>query len=235
MNYLGSSSLVVGPASIITTVAGNGTGGSGPLGDNGPATAAGLDNPEAVAVDASGDLFIADCSDNRIREVNALTHVITTVAGGGTNSSPTYSGPATAAVLNNPTGIAVDSGGDLFIADYGNNVIREVNASTHVISTVVGTGTLGYSGDNGPATAAKLGEPQGIALDSSGDIFIADTYNNRIREVNGSTRLSPPWPAAAQIPSQRTAVRPPPQCSTIPRESPWTPAATCSSPMRGTA
>ena len=88
-------------------------------------------------------------------------------------------GPATAAELKVPIGVAVDSAGDLFIADADNNVIREVNHATGLITTVAGNGTVGYSGDNGQATAAELDEPQGVAVDSAGDLFIADTYEQR--------------------------------------------------------
>ena len=112
-------------------------------GDGGQATAASSYDPFSVAVDASGDLFIADSHNNRIREVNASTGVITTVAGNGTAGYSGNGGQATAAELNDPCGIAVDASGDLFIADTGNNCIREVNASTHVITTVAGNGTCG--------------------------------------------------------------------------------------------
>ena len=138
-------------------------------------------------MDAAGDLFIADTGNNRIREVNLATGVITTVAGNGTCGYSGDNGPATAAELDDPTGVAVDSAGDLFIADSGNNRIREVNHATGVITTVAGNGTAGYSGDNGPATAAELTSPNGVAVDSAGDLFIADTGNDRIREVNHAT------------------------------------------------
>jgi hypothetical protein len=164
-------------AGIITTVAGNGVGGYS--GDGGAATAAELFRPSGVAVDAAGDLFIADGLNNVIREVRA--GIITTVAG---NDSPGYSGDggaATAAQLADPAGVAVDAAGDLFIADYNNNVIREVRAG--IITTVAGNGTAGYSGDGGPATAATLNSPPAVAVDAGGDLFIADNINNVIREV----------------------------------------------------
>ncbi len=172
---------------VITTVAGNGTGGYS--GDNGPATAAQIFYPNGVAVDAAGNLFIADYTNSRIRMVNAGTGVITTVAGDGTNGYSGDNGQATAAELSNPTNLAVDSHGDLFIADYNNSRIREVNQSTSVITTVAGNGTAGYSGDNGPATAAGLKYPYDVALDAAGDLFIADLYNHRIREVNAATGM----------------------------------------------
>ena len=116
--------------------------------------------------------------------------MITTVAGNGTAGYSGDNGQATAAELHAPAGVAVDSAGDLFIADGGNNVIREVHVSTRVISTVAGNGTAGYSGDNGPATAAELASPAGIALDSAGDLFIADTGNARVREVANGTLVT---------------------------------------------
>jgi uncharacterized protein YjiK len=172
---------------VITTVAG--TGAAGYSGDNGQATAAEVNNPVGIAVDAGGDIFIADSGNNRIREINASTHVITTVAGSGAAGYSGDNGQATAAKLNNPEAVAVDAAGDIYIADYGNSRIREVSASTHVITTVAGNGTAGYSGDNGQATAAKLDNPQAVALDTAGDLFIADTGNNRVREVNVSTHV----------------------------------------------
>ena len=176
---------VVKATGDIITVAGNGT--AGYSGDNGPATAAELDDPRGVAVDSAGDLFIADTDNNVIREVVKATGDIITVAGNGTAGYSGDNGPATAAELDSPRGVAVDSAGDLFIADNGNNVIREVVKATGDIITVAGNGTAGYSGDNGPATAAELNGPNGVAVDSAGDLFIADANNNVIREVVKAT------------------------------------------------
>ena len=185
--FLGSSGGL--PLGSINTVAGDGLPSyAGDGGDGGKATAAKIDFPGSVAVDSAGDLFIADTDNNRIREVNAATGVITTVAGNGTPGYSGDNGLATSAELDGPYGIAVDSHGDLFIADTYNSCIREVNASTHDISTVAGNGNEGYSGDGGLATNAELDEPSGIAVDSSGNLFIADTYNSCIREVNASSR-----------------------------------------------
>ncbi len=172
---------------VITTVAGNGT--FGFSGDGGPATAAELNDPVAVAVDASGDIFIADLHNERIREVLSSGEIIT-VAGNGVAGFSGDHGQATAAALNNPAGIAVDTAGDLFIADTGNNRIREVNLSSGVIATVAGNGTSGFSGDSGPATAAKLASPMGVAVDASGDVFIADTNNRRVREFKVGGTIS---------------------------------------------
>ena len=176
---------------VITSLAGNGAPGYG--GDNGPASTAELNFPEGVAVDSVGDVFIADSNNNVIREINVSTHKITTVAGTGAIGATGDNGLAVSATLNLPTGVAVDAPGDVFIADSNNNVIREVNASTGVITTVAGDYVRGYSGDstatlNNPATVAELNRPSGVTVDGQGDLFIADTANNVIREVNGSTQ-----------------------------------------------
>jgi hypothetical protein len=166
---------------IITTFAGNGTGNF--AGDNGQASAAELDSPAGVALDSAGDLFIADGS-NRVREVNHTSTVITTFAGG---ANPGDGNSAATAEINGPTAVAVDSAGDIFIADTSNNRIREVNHSTGLISTIAGNGIQGYSGNGGLAVAAELNAPTGVAVDAAGDVFIADAGNNRIREINAST------------------------------------------------
>ena len=160
---------------VITTVAGNGT--LGFSGDNGPAISATLNAPNGVAVDSAGNLYINDCGNYRIRKVT--NGVITTVAGNGTLGFSGDNGPATSAQLNSPSGVAVDSAGNLYIADFGNNRIRKV--SNGVIATVAGNGTQGFSGDNGPATSAELSYPEGVAVDSAGNLYIADTDNYRIR------------------------------------------------------
>ena len=160
---------------VITTVAGNGT--PGFSGDNGPATSAHLGNPEGVAVDSAGNLYIADLGSDNVRKVSG--GVITTVAGSATCCFGGDNGPATSAQLNTPTGVAIDSADSLYIADFGNNRIRKVSGG--VIATVAGNGTLGFSGDNGPATSAQLYYPQGVAVDSAGNLYVADTNNNRIR------------------------------------------------------
>jgi sugar lactone lactonase YvrE len=164
---------------VISTVAGNGTGGYS--GDGGPATSAQLYNPWGVAVDTAGNLFIGDNYNHRIRKVTP-SGVISTVAGNGLSGFSGDSGPATTAELNGPIGVAVDAAGNLLIADTDNNRIRKVTPDG-VISTVAGTGTKGYSGDGGAATSAQLYSPYGVALDAAGNLFIADTWNERIRKV----------------------------------------------------
>ena len=174
---------------IITTEAGYGTsGGPGSYsGDGGAATYASLYHPAGVTVDASGNLFIADQNNNRIRKMDT-NGIITTVAGDGPSSPSTGSfsgdsGAATNASLYAPAGVAVDASGNLFIADRNNNRIRKVDTNG-IITTVVGNGSPGYSGDSGAATYASLYHPSGLAVDASGNLFIADYNNNRIRKVD---------------------------------------------------
>ncbi len=172
---------------VISTVAGNGSGGY--AGDGGPATSAELSSPEGIAVDGAGNLYIADTYNSVIRKVTAATGVISTVAGNGNFGYSGDSGPATSAELSNPDGVAVDAGGNLYIADTNNLVIRRVTP-TGVISTVVGNGNYGFSGDGGAATSAELADPYGVAASSSGLFYIADTNNDVIREVTGLSLAS---------------------------------------------
>ncbi len=164
---------------IITTVAGNGT--DGYSGDGGAATNAELNYPGGVAVDATGNLLIADWGNGRIRKVGN-NGIIATVAGNGISGYFGDGGTATNAELNYPGGVAVDATGNLFIADESNKRIRKV-AANGIITTVAGNGTRGYSGDGGVATNAELNYPIGVALDATGNLFIADTFNNVIRKV----------------------------------------------------
>ena len=171
----------------INTIAGNGT--AGFSGDSGLATGAELNGPYGVVVDSGNNLYIADPGNNRIRKVAAGTGIITTIAGDGTAGYSGDNGPATSAELNLPTGVAVDSGGNVYIADTGNNVIRKINTSGS-ITTVAGNNAEGYSGDNGAATNATLYAPSGVAVDSAGNLYIADTNNNRIRKVSTSGTIT---------------------------------------------
>jgi sugar lactone lactonase YvrE len=166
---------------IITTLAGNGS--QGFAGDGGTATAAGLAFPYGVALDSAGNLYFADNGRNRIRKVAAGSMIITTVAGNSEGGFSGDGGPATAAELNSPAGMAVDLGGNLYIADGNNRRIRKVAAGSGIITTVAGNGSEVFSGDGEVATAAGLGFPQSVALDLAGDLYIADTTNHRIRRV----------------------------------------------------
>jgi hypothetical protein len=183
---------------VITIVAGiDGTScgiQTGGCGDGGPATSAALNGASAVAVDASGNLFITD--GERVRRVDASSHVISTFVGNGVQCPYAQPSPpcgdggvATSAELNAPSDVVVDSGGNLFIADLADNRIRRVDAATHTITTVAGTGGYGFSGDNGPATSAELSGPSAIALDASGNLFILDSGNLRIRWVDATTHV----------------------------------------------
>jgi trimeric autotransporter adhesin len=177
----------------IQTVAGNGV--AGYSGDGVAPTATQLNFPGGVFVDAQGDIFIADTANSAIREVVAATGLIQTVA--GTPGTAGYSGDggaATSAVLANPNAVLVDGSGNIYIGDTGNSAIREVIASTGNIQTIAGTPTKTCDdsqtpgcGDNGPATSAYLNFPSGIFRDAAGDIFIADTFDNAIREVSAAT------------------------------------------------
>lgn len=218
---------------IITTIAGNGT--PGYSGDDGPAVDAELDHPSGVAVDSDGNIYIADTENNRIRKIDGITGIISTVAGeeaqlnspyevafdtedniyiadthnsrickidtngaittvagkgtfdfGGFGGYSGDGGPAVEAELNWPHGVAVDSDGHIYIADSINNRIRKVDSKTGIISTIAGGEEIGYAGDGGPAAEARLWQPEGITVDTGGNICIADSFNNRIRNIDAN-------------------------------------------------
>ena len=153
-------------AGVITVLAGNGV--PGFSGDGGPAAAAQLRDPSGVAVDAAGNVYIADMGNHRIRLVTPAG-VISTLAGGTTDQ------------LNNPAGIAVDAAGTVYVADTENHRIRRLVGG--VLTTIAGTGAAGFSGDGGPATAARLWNPRGVAVDAAGNVYVADRWNRRVRRV----------------------------------------------------
>ena len=173
----------------ITTYAGNGT--PGYTGDGSKATVAEMNQPLGIAV-YKGNLYIADRANGVIREVTS-GGTISTVAGNYSirNTQPYRGdgGPATSASLRDPSDVAFDSLGNMYIADYGDNVIRVVNATTSVISTYAGTGTAGYNGDGGTATLAALSGPYAIAVDGANNLYISDNGNNAIREVTSKTGI----------------------------------------------
>ncbi len=175
-------------AQSIYTLAGDGI--PAFIGDGGPATAARLYHPKAAAIDAAGNVYIADADNNRIRMINT-SGIMSTIAG---NASPGYGGdglPAASATLNRPNDIKFDAAGNTYICDADNHCIRKITAATGIISTVAGTPTTsGFAGDGGPATAALMEFPCAIALDAAGNLYIADQYNNRIRKVNTSGTIS---------------------------------------------
>lgn len=165
---------------IITSIAGMGPNQSGYSGDNGAATSAKLNGPRAVAVDKNGAIYISDAGNNVIRKIS--NGIITTLAGTGAAG---YSGDGASAVLaklNSPQALAVDGDGNIYFVDGSNNVIRKVNSSG-IITTYVGTGASGYSGDGGPAIQATIANPWGIAVDTKGNLYIADTNNAAVRVV----------------------------------------------------
>lgn len=170
---------VISPSGSINTYAGTGLPGFG--GDGGAATSAQLSQPAGLALDASGNLYIADSYNAVVRKVTPQG-AISTVAGNGTQGYSGDGGAATKANLMAPLGVAVDSSGNLYIADYY-GWIRVVNASTGVISTLAGNGSNGYSGDGGPATSAQFYNPVAVAVDSSGNVYVADSGNGAVRLI----------------------------------------------------
>ncbi len=192
----------VNPQGIITTIAGTGV--TGYTGDGGQATNAALDDPRGLALDAAGNLYVSNAEGTPLPSVRRISPsgVITTVAGGNPSGYSGDGGPATAARLDEPRSIAV-RGNNLYIADSINNRIRRVDLATGIITTVAGTGRSGFGGDGGPATAARLAEPRGIALTPAGDIVILDTNNNRVRLMgapDGSGGPGPgPLPPTAEL------------------------------------
>jgi sugar lactone lactonase YvrE len=200
--------MVTKSTGIITTVAGTGT--AGYIGDGGLATYAKLRIPDAVTVDASGNIYIADTRNRRIRMVN--TGINTIVAGTGTLRSSGDGGLATSAMISDPRGVAFDVSGNIYITDSNN--------STSIITTVAGNRTAGYSADGGEAKSSLLNRPEGIAVDASGNTYVCDTGNGRLRVLlleevpAASPTISP---SVAPIPSPNTVTTPSPTPSPTPR------------------
>jgi sugar lactone lactonase YvrE len=169
----------------ITTVAGTGV--QGFAGDGGPATAAVLSLPTALAVDAAGDVFVSDTGNHRIREIVAATGTMVTVAGTGVQGFAGDGGAATAAAIDSPDGLAVDAAGRLYLADTHNQRIRAVDPATGIITTVAGSGAVGSGGDGAAAAAAALAMPRGLTVDAAGNLYFADMGNHRIRRVDAGT------------------------------------------------
>jgi sugar lactone lactonase YvrE len=170
---------------LITTVAGTGL--AGFSGDGGLATNAQLNFPDGIGLDLNGNLYIGDVQNNRIRKVTAATGIITTVAGNGSTGFSGDGGLATNAELSFPSRPAIDSAGNLYIADFQNNRVRRVDATTQVIVTVAGDGIPGFTGDGGSARTAELNGPLSVTVDTAGNLYIADINNSRIRVVNTGT------------------------------------------------
>jgi uncharacterized protein (TIGR03437 family) len=172
----------ISTSGIITSVAGSGF--PGYSAEGGPAATAQLNKPTGVAVDPVGNLYLADRFNYRIRKI-ATTGSIVTISGNGYRGYSINGGPAASAQLDQPRGLALDSFGNLYVADGNNCIIRKI-AANGVITTVAGTGVGGYSGDNGPATNAQLAYQLGVAVNAAGELFIADSYNHRIRKVSAN-------------------------------------------------
>ncbi|MGW5658442.1 NHL repeat-containing protein [Streptomyces humi] len=185
----------VSPDGIITTVAGNGQ--AGFVSDGGPAVATKLHYPWGVAVDEAGNLYIGDRYNHRVRKVTP-GGIITTVAGNGIAGYVADGGPAVATTLHYPASVAVDGSGNLYISDGHNHRVRKVTPNG-VITTVAGNGIAGYIADGGPAVGQQLYYPYGVAVAPSGDLYIADGSNHRVRKVFAAASMTPPAPPIADL------------------------------------
>lgn len=170
----------VNSSGIITTIAGNGVGGYS--GDGGIAQAAQINAPAGIAIDASGNIYIADTYNHRVRKINT-SGIISTIAGNGVMGYGGDGGPALNCSFNYPWSVKIDASGNIYIADTGNQRVRKIDPSG-IITTIAGNGTTGFSGDGFIGTLAQLNSPQGVAVDATGNVFISDKFNNRIRKVS---------------------------------------------------
>jgi sugar lactone lactonase YvrE len=178
----GIGSLAVLQSGRIDTIAGNGAWIYNV--DGVPATSASIFLPTGIAVDAAGNTFLSDSANNRIRRIDAQSGNISTVVGNGSPGFAGDGGLATQAMISAPAGLVLDGAGTIYFVDSGNHAVRRVDAFSGIITTIAGTGKQGYTGDTGPATAARLSLPQGLAFDNAGNLYIADTGNNTVREVD---------------------------------------------------
>jgi len=183
---------------VITTVVGSGTASS--TGDGSTATSATINSACYSRFDSAGNYYLSECAGNRIRKVTVTPtaapslsphsiSVISTIAGTGSAGYSGNNGPATSAAVNHPAGLDVDSSGNVYFSDYGNNRVRKITALTGIISTYAGTGSVGYSGDGGVASSAALNNPCGLSLDSTGNMYIGDVASHRIRKITASTSV----------------------------------------------
>ncbi|MDA0205911.1 MAG: hypothetical protein O3A53_11000 [Acidobacteria bacterium] len=172
-------------AAQVETIAGTGV--SGMAGDNGPALASQVGNPYGLTIGPDGALYVGEINTHRVRRIDMATGRITTVAGTGEKGYSGDGGPATQAQLNEPYEVRFDAAGDLYFVSMQNAVIRKVDRSTGIITTVAGTGVPGFSGDGGPAAQAQFDQPHSIAFDSRGDLYVADIRNFRIRKIDMKT------------------------------------------------
>jgi sugar lactone lactonase YvrE len=178
---------IIKKTGIINTIAGDSV--AGYFGDGVPAVSTSLFVPTGIALDTSGNIYIADFGNSRVREVTAKTGIIKTVAGSKNSGYTGDGGLATDAELDDPAGVALDDSGNIYISDNTNNRIRKVTLATGIINTIAGNGKMGFSGDNGIADSAEMNYPYGLEVDHSGNVFFTDVGNNRIREINQSTGI----------------------------------------------
>ena len=190
---------------ILITIAGTGYSYS-ISGDGGPGTSSQLGRPYEIAVDTAGNVYLADSDNQRVRKWTASTGIINTIVGGGSDFGD--GGAGTSAQLSQPSGVAVDTAGNVYIADFVTERVRKWTASTGIINTIVGTGVWGLSGDGGAGTSAQLNDPWGVAVDSAGNVYIADTDNVRVRMLICSAAVVLPWVTITPAPTPSSSPTP---------------------------